>query len=93
VLAQPVLLIILIEVLLPPDHPLLREGCPVSLPLLRGAAGDLRPRRRWIRSSSMDVHRLQAGTIRINRKMREEEQRAEKGGAYRPDVGEHHERP
>jgi hypothetical protein len=40
-LVQSVLLTILIEALLPLDHPLLRKGRPVSLPLLRGAAGGL----------------------------------------------------
>jgi hypothetical protein len=63
-LAQPVLLVVLVEALLPPDPPLLREGRPVPLPLLCGVAGGLRPRRQRVRSGGVDVHGLQEGTIR-----------------------------
>jgi hypothetical protein len=47
-LALPVLLIVLIKVFLLPDPPLLCEGRTVSPPLLCGATGGLRPRRRRV---------------------------------------------
>jgi hypothetical protein len=40
-LTLPVLFVVLVEALLTPDPPLLRESRPVPLPLLRGAAGGL----------------------------------------------------
>jgi hypothetical protein len=47
-LVQLVVLIVLLEALSPPDPSLLREGRPLSLPLMRGAAGGLRSGRRWV---------------------------------------------
>jgi hypothetical protein len=66
------LFVVLVEALLPPNPPLLHEGRPVPLPLLRGAASGLRLRRRWVRSGGMNVHRLQAGTIRQTKNTRGE---------------------
>jgi hypothetical protein len=55
--AQPVLIVVLINVLLPHDPPLLHEGRPVPL-LLHGATGDLRSRHQQVRSGGMDGHQL-----------------------------------
>jgi hypothetical protein len=75
-LAQPVLLVVLIKVILTPDPPLLRKGCPIPLLLLRGATSGLRPRRRQVRSGGMDGHQLWTEIARTNEKR---ETRTKKG--------------
>jgi hypothetical protein len=92
-LALPVLFVVLVEALLPPDPPLLRESRPVPLSLLCCAAGGMGSRRRRVRSGGMDVHRLWAMTVRTNEKRETRSKKQRKGCAHRPGVREHHERP
>jgi hypothetical protein len=67
-LALLVLFVVLVKALLPRDPPLLHESRPVPLPLLHGVSGSLGSGHRQVRSSGVNVHRLQAETVRANEK-------------------------
>jgi hypothetical protein len=75
-LAQPVLLVVLIQALLLPDPLFLHEGRPLPLPLLRSAADGLGSGRRRVRSGSLYGHQLRTGIVSSTE---ERETRTQKG--------------